>query len=282
MHLVAALPKTLAFAALMACATSAAAQVVTQPHLEAVGTVIVWGADAAGVNGGAPVVSDWIINTGTGASAAASGDRDLIAGNVFTVVTGSLVPVTDGVTNPVGAPFRIQAPLGGGTFSTDTNNNGGTDINDAFSAFGLRANTDVDTSNLTLNTSFYVASNIAYAIDVQATPLVGTTAAQFNNMRVTLTSQQTGNDGVAFGASAQYSHTGGANGGSSLTNRRLSALATPQRAYTGSRRTARIPGSIADQSIRFDLDYTYNLGAYDLSQGLFDIGATVVYTVFVP
>jgi hypothetical protein len=268
----------------LAAAPVAAAQVIVQPHLEAIGTVIVWGADAAGASGNAPVVSDWIINTGIGVSGATSGDHDLIAGDVFTVVTGSLVPVTDGVTNPVGAPFRIQAPLTGPTFSTDTNNNGGTDINDAFSPFGLRANTDLDTTNLTINSSFYVASNTAFSVDVQATALPGTTLAQLTNMRVTWSTALTGtDDGLTFGTAAQYPHaTGGANGGRLLINRRLSTLVLPQPAYVGTRRTAATRGTISEQSVRFDLDYTYNLGAYDLSQGLFDIGATVVYTVWVP
>jgi hypothetical protein len=275
--------RSAALVLLFAAIGTAKAQVITRPHLEAAGTVIVWGADAAGAAGRAPVVADWIINTGTGATAATSGDHDLIAGNVFTVVTGSLVPVTDGVTNPVGAPFRVQSPNGQPTFSTDTNNNGGTDQFDTFSPFGMRATTDIDTTNLVLNTSFYVASNTAFAIDVQATPLAGTSAAQFNNMRVTWSTTLSGTDGgISFGSAAQYPHTGGANGGRNLNNTRLSTIATPTRAYTSTRRTALTPGSISAQSVRFDLDYTYNFGTYDLSRGLFDIGATVVYTVFVP
>ncbi len=275
---------SLVFALVAAAAPVAAAQVVVQPHLEAIGTVIVWGADAAGSSGNTPVVSDWIINTGVGLTGALSGDHDLISGDVFTVVTGSLVPVTDGVTNPVGAPFRIQAPSTGPTFSTDTNSNGGTDINDAFSPFGLRANTDADTTNVVINSSFYVASNTAFSVDVQATALPGTTLAQFNNMRVTWSTALTGTDGgIAFGSAAQYPHaTGGANGGRNLNNTRLSTLILPIRAYTGTRRTAASPGTLTQQSVRFDLDYTYNLGTYDLSLGLFDIGATVVNTVWVP
>lgn len=276
---------TLVLGALSAAvAPVAAAQIVIRPHLEAIGTVIVWGANAPGASGNAPVVADWIINTGTGLNAATSGDADLIAGNVSPVVTGSLVPVTDGVTNPVGAPFRITAPLGRPTFSTDTNNNGGTDINDAFAPFALRNTTDLDTGNLTLNTSFYVASNTGFAIDVQAAALPGTTPAQFNNMRVTWSTALTGtDDGLTFGTASQYPHaTGGANGGRFLINRRLSTLTLPQPAYLGTRRTAASRGTITEQSVRFDLDYTYNLGAYDMSLGLFDVGAVVVYTVWVP
>ena len=118
---------------------------------------------------------------------------------------------------------------------------------------------------------------------VQASPLPGTSLIDMTRIRLTMTSTLSGDDGLPFGASAQYSHNGGATGGSLLNNRRLSTLLVTQPAYLGTRRTARTTGSIADQSIRFDLAYRYNgTGAYDLSDGLFDIGAEVVYTVFVP
>ena len=48
------------------------------------------------------------------------------------------------------------------------------------------------------------------------------------------------------------------------------------------RRTAASPGSIADQSVRFDLDYRWNTGNIDLSDGTFDVAADVVYTVYIP
>jgi hypothetical protein len=253
------------------------------PSLKAAGTVIVWGADAFGAPGSAPIVADWIIDTGNGLSGATSGDHDLIAGDVHTVITGSLLPTTDGFGNAVGAPHRITQPLSGGTIFTDSSGNGSLGVEDSFSAFGLRASTDVTTVNtLEVDTSFYVASNVPYAIDVQAAPLAGTNLVQFGLMRVTMTTTVAGNDGLAFGASAQYSHNGGANGGRNLNNTSLSTLLLPQRAYTGNRRTARVPGSIADQSIRFNLTYRYNAGTYDLADGLFDAGAAVVYTVWVP
>jgi hypothetical protein len=253
------------------------------PSLKALGTVVVWGADEFGASGNAPVVADWIIDTGTGLSAATSGDHDLIASDVHTVITGSLLPTTDGLGNAVGAPHRIVQPLGSGTINTDSSGNGSVGVEDSFSAFRLRSITDVTTANaLEVDTSFYVASNVPYAIDVQAAPLAGTSLVQFALMRVTMTTTQTGNDGLAFGASAQYSHLGGANGGRNLNNTSLLTLITPVRAYTGTRRTARIPGTIAEQSIRFNLTYRYNAGTYDLSDGIFDAGASVVYTVWVP
>lgn len=267
----------------IAAAGIACAGPIDTPSLSAPGTVIIWGADAFGAAGQAPIVSDWILNTGNGLSGLTSGDHDLISGDVHTVITGSLIATTDGIGNAVGAPLRITQPLGGGTIFTDSSGNGSMGVEDSFAPFRLRAPTDVSTLNaMEVDTSFYVASNVAYAIDVQAVPNGGTNLVQFTLMRVSLTSTVSGDDGIPFGASAQYSHLGGANGGSSLNNRSLATLLLPQRAYTGSRRTARVPGSLADQSIRFNLTYTYNTGIYDLADGMFSAGAFVTYTVWVP
>jgi len=55
--------------------------------------------------------------------------------------------------------------------------------------------------------------------------------------------------------------------------------------FTGNQRTALAPGSIIDQSVRFDAEYAIaaaNLQGYDLSLGTFDFEVEVVYTVYVP
>ena len=61
--------------------------------------------------------------------------------------------------------------------------------------------------------------------------------------------------------------------------------AGPTLVFAGDRQTALTPGSIADQSVRFDAVYTL-AGAsgtgYDLSDGSGEIETEVVYTVFVP
>ena len=69
---------------------TASAQTEDNPRLRAPGILIIWGADGFGDNASAPVVSDFIIDSGSGATAATSGDADLIAGDVHTVVTGIL------------------------------------------------------------------------------------------------------------------------------------------------------------------------------------------------
>ncbi|MEL6226434.1 MAG: hypothetical protein AAFR01_05360, partial [Pseudomonadota bacterium] len=94
---------------------------------------------------------------------------------------------------------------------------------------------------------------------------------------------QSGDDGLAFGANAQFPHTGGATGGVSTGVTALSDMATATNVFTGNQRTAATPGSIASQSVRFDAVYTLGgAGGYDLSQGAGEIEATVTYTVFVP
>ena len=62
-------------------------------------------------------------------------------------------------------------------------------------------------------------------------------------------------------------------------------MQTPRNMFTGNQRTALSAGSIADQSVRFDAEYSISAGSlagYDLSLGLFDFEVEVIYSVFVP
>jgi len=96
---------------------------------------------------------------------------------------------------------------------------------------------------------------------------------------------QNGTDaGITFGSQSQLPHSGGGQYGFS-PERTLWSLRTPQNIFTGDQRTAAGAGSIVDQSVRFDAEYTIqgaNLTGYDLSLGTFDFQVEVVYTVFVP
>ncbi|MEO0882412.1 MAG: hypothetical protein AAFY34_06730 [Pseudomonadota bacterium] len=258
------------------------ASIFDNPAFNVQGLVIVWGADGFEPGGVAPVVSDFVLDTGTGTTAAASGDVDLIAGDVHTVLTGSLMPTEDATNSSIGSPFRIQRVVGG-AFTTDFNGNGVTDAGDTFNAFQIRANSDINTRRAEFDTSFYVASNTAFAIDGQATPLLGTSAFVFNRMRVRVRVTESGtDDGFSFGSAAQFPNSGGAAGGVQNGFRRLSTMTTPRRMFDGDRRTAASPGTIADQSVRFDLTYRYNSGNIDLSDGVIQAAAEVIYTVYVP
>ncbi|MEM6412591.1 MAG: hypothetical protein AAF683_13770 [Pseudomonadota bacterium] len=258
------------------------AGILDNPHFQAEGLVIVWGSDGFDAAGNSPVVSDFVLDTGSGTTAATSGDVDLIAGDVHTVVTGSLMATQDATTSNIGSPFRVQRVVGG-AFTTDFNGNGVTDPGDTFNPFQIRGNSDINTRRAEFDTSFYVASNTAFAIDGQATQLNGTTDFVFNRMRVRIRVTQSGaDDGFSFGTSAQFPNSGGTAGGVQNGFRRLSTMETSRRMFTGNQATAAAPGSLADQSVRFDLTYRYNSGNIDLSDGVIEAAAEVVYTVYVP
>jgi len=243
------------------------------------GLVSVWGAEGAG--GATPIVSNFIVDTGTGTTAATSGDTDLIGENVFTVVTGTLAATDDSLGGSNGTPFRLQRIPGGG-FLTDTNGDRLTTAADSFSAFRIRQNSDINTRRAEISSSFYVASNTAFFIDAQSFAEGATTPEQMQRMRLWLNVTTSGNDGLAFGAAAQHPSLEAGRLGSRANGRRLSTFETPRRVFRGDRATAAGPGTIADQSVRFDLRYRYNDGDYDLSEGAYDAEATMVYTLYIP
>lgn len=256
------------------------ASVTDSPAFNVIGAVIVWSAD----NGGsAPVAVDFITNTGTGATAAASGDTDLIAGDSHTVVTGSLVSTFDGVNSAGTMPFRIEDPING-NFITDSNGDGITNASDSFSAFDLTADTNAAVDGTTSRSSFYVASNTPFSIDAQSQFSAGTSFIFLFITTLDMAVTLSGDDGLAFGSAAQYPHSAGPNGGLSGT-RTLWSLFGGANVFTGNQRTAASRGSIADQSVRFDLAYSIGAGSltgYDLSLGTFDFEVDVTYTVYIP
>lgn len=245
------------------------------------GTVIVWASDSAGQ---APVVSDFIVDTGNGNRAFNSGDADLISGDVHTVVTGTLVSTANTPNAAGGMPFVIE-DTAQGDIDTDTSNDGLLTADDAFSAFGLLSNSDTRVDATRTYTSFYVASNEPFSIDAQTfLPSNFTDFVLLSVTRLEMAVTLSGDDGLAFGSAAQYPHSGGPTGGM-LNVPSLWSLLPGRRVFEGNRRTALSEGSIADQSVRFDNTYSIraqNLTGYDLSLGTFDFEVDVVYTVYIP
>ncbi len=263
-------------ALLVAAGAPAQASIVDNPHFKVLGLVIVWGADASNT---APVVSDFVIDTGTGSTAATSGDADLISDDVHTVVTGSLTATPDSLSN--GSLLSVTDATSGGAF-TDSGTTGQLDAADAFTAFGLDGTTDIDAGDAELASSFYVASNTAFAIDAEASEVTATNFG-LDDVGFGMAVTQSGDDGLAFGSAAQFPHSGGATGGVAGTVTTLDDLTTPANVFTGDQRTAASTGSIAAQSVRFDVTYTLGgTAGYDLSMGAGEIEADVTYTVFVP
>ncbi|MEM1087059.1 MAG: hypothetical protein AAGH90_04965 [Pseudomonadota bacterium] len=259
-------------ASLSAFAIGGSAGTIDQPKFEVPGLVVVWGADA---DGNAPIISDFIVERG-GASS------DLISGDTYTVVTGSLEALNESFPDGAGATLRIQRSPGGGNQTTRQGDRF-TTTDDTLNAFRLRQNTDVRTIRSEIESSFYVASNKAFDIDVTAST-VGD-PADLNLIRLRMRVAQTGTDsGLNFGSAAQLPHTGNTDrSGVRWGNyRRLSTLTAGRNIFRGNRRTALNAGTIPEQSVRFDLDYRWNTGNIDLSEGTFDVEAEVIYTVYIP
>lgn len=255
---------------------------VDRPHFEREGIVIVWAADPTSA---APVVADFVLDTGNGTSAGSSGDVDLIATDTHTVVTGTLSATQDSFSGATGGIPFVLTNTDRGTINTDTNGDGRVSGDDAFTAFGLTniSNARVDATRQ--SSSFYVASNVPFAIDAQAF-----TPSTFNEFilllitNVRMSVETSGDDGLAFGNAAQPPHSGGGNSGFA-NNIRLWDLRNARNLFTGNQRTAATNGTIADQSVRFDAEYSIGAGSlagYDLSLGTFDFVVEVVYTVYVP
>lgn len=261
---------------------SANALIQDRPNFDVQGVVIVWAADNAGQT---PILSDFVIDTGTGNTAASSGDTDLIASDVYTVVTGTLTPTQDSVSSATGGmPFLITNTASG-TIDTDTNNDGVVSAADSVTAFELQDISDARVDATRQSSSFYVASNVPFAIDAEVlAPSSGLDFILMLITRVQLSVTTSGSAGIAFGSNAQAPHSSGGTAGFA-PQRRLWDYRNPRNIFTGNQRTAATPGSIIDQSVRFDAEYAIaaaNLAGYDLSLGTFDFEVEVIYTVFVP
>lgn len=263
-------PASLAIA--LSAGPNAMAGTIDRPHFNVDGVAIIWAADAAGVS---PIVSDFVIGNG-------GSSTDLISGDVHTVVTGSLDALDESFADGTGATLRIQNIPGSGNQTTRQGDRF-TSADDVLNPFQIGNNTDVRTIRSDILSSFYVASNSAFNIDVIASA-VGD-PADLDLIRLRMRLAPSGNDdGLSFGSAAQYPHSGNTNSSGVQWGgyRRLSRLTGGQDIFRGNRRTAAFAGTIAEQSVRFDLDYRWNTGNIDLSDGTFDVEADVIYTVYIP
>ena len=272
-------------AAALVTASTAYASVIDRPFFQVLGVVVVWGAD--GMDGTAPVVSDFVLLTNASGTAGA----DLIAADGATVVTGSLDPISATGDNAL-AGATVANPVSGGadngTFTDD--GNGVLDAADTLTAFGVDANSDVDSGLVQQhNSSFYVASNAAFDIYAQSSNTVAngdfdTAGLDEGDISFSMGITTSGTDGgIAFGADAQDPSTGGT-GVATIAD--LSALSSATKVFDGGRRTAATRGTLTEQSVRFDNTYALQLNGttdgYDLSMGVGTLQADVTYTVYVP
>ena len=268
-------------AAALMTASTAYASIIDRPYFKVLGVVVVWGAEDYNENtGAAPVASDFVLLTNAGAIG-----EDLIADDGYTVVTGSLTPISDVGDNSTAGLAEtnpVTNATSGGVLVGD--NNGVLDAGDSLSAFGLDAtNTDVGAGLVNTHTSsFFVASNAAFEIHAQST--VAATTGDFTTMSeadISYAMSATTTNGaetVAFGSRAAVP------AGTFPAVANLGAMvAAPIPVFQGTEKTAVSAGSLAQQSVRFDNTYTLGgLSGYDLSMGVGTITADVTYTVYAP
>lgn len=274
-------------------AGTAYASVIDRPFFQVLGVVVVWGADDSATT--APVVSDFVLLTPAGGTAGA----DLIGGqNVNTVITGSLTPVDGtGTAASATAVNPVTGATSGGALTDAAGAGAGIlDASDSLSAFGIDGSTDVSGLTASHTSSFFVASNAAFDINAVAGGLAKTgdfaTDADIGLEDISLVMSTQAVDNVAghtvgslsYGLHAQDPGTfvGGAATGVDLAVV-AAAGATGLKVFDGTQRTAATPGSLADQSVRFDNVYDFGgASGYDLSMGSGTISAQVTYTIFVP
>ena len=280
-------------------ASTAYASVIDRPFFQVLGVVVVWGADGFDDGSGtqAPIVSDFIVGLG------AAGGTDLIDDHVHTVLTGSLTPIGSSVDDVNAATFDpVTGAVSGGTF-TDGGTSGVLDVDDSLSAFEIDGDTDVDgVGNTKHESSFYVASNTNFEIRASRTAasvtggLVGvdvegvTSPLNTRNIIWDMSITTSGNDGLQFGDESQ-DPTGTGSGVASFPslNSISDDAAAPTTVFVGSQRTANSPGTLTEQSVRFDLSYNLDTDlstdgnqGFDLSTGVGTISSDVTYTIFVP
>ena len=275
----------LSLGGIFVCPSESSATVNDVAVFRALPMVIVWGADAFAENAPTanPVASDFVLLGG----ATATPGSDIIAGNVFPVITGSLNPASNLSATTSGTLISINnpaaTPAGGGVL-TDNAPIGALNAADSLTAFGVQATTSVSLNTAGLKRSFYVASNTPFAIYAQSGAVTATGDwAAFTAAAVqisTLGISTTGTDGgLTYGASAQDPTTGGT--GFSATPIGLNTLSAVTKIYGGGRRTALSAGALAAQSVRFDV--TYNLTTpYGFHLGAGSVSIPVTYTIYNP
>jgi len=269
---------------------NASSSVIDRPFFRALPLVVVIAATEDEANGGvAPVVVDFNLLTPASSGTAAP---DLIGldGFVFNSNSG-FDPghnVSDGATR-----LDLENETFGGNFS----NPGGGDIDfleatDRLTAFGLDETTDINTRPARNVSRFLVVSNAPFDMYAEASNLTRTgdfTALNYENIGFRALLNRSGGSGAGrWGDAAQNPAIGGSGIDSSLND--LSDLSTgPTKLFDGGRRTARLPGSLLEQAVSFNIRYALSLtpdasitNNYDFSAGTGTIGADVTYTVYTP
>lgn len=264
----------------------ARASVIDRPFFRANALVIIFsGGDFIENNGEAPLVHDFVLLDNV---ASGTAGNDLIAQDGVPV-NFPFNPISDGTSG--GWPFQISGQTFGGAY-----NNNPTfqllDANDSYSAFGIDNSTDIDLLGSNVRFAwFFVSSNTAFDIYAEASNLVRSgdfSSLDFENIGYQLLEFSPAS--ATIGQNSQLASVGG-NGivvGNNATGFTLDDLSAGQtKVYDGGRRTARVPGSIAQQATGFASVYRLRGSPitgtnYDFSLGTGILSADVTYTVFAP
>ncbi len=264
-------------------APMALADILDRPFFRAGSVVVVIGASDFRENSGqAPVAVDFNLldNVPSGQAAPDIIGADGVGLEYYSSPPGAQ---SDGSahTNEL---LRIEAQTSGGAL-TNAAPFDVLDASDSLTAFGLNANTNIDMQSYYRINKFYVASNAPFDIYAQASNL--TTTGDFTSMGLDkiryLLLMFTSSTG-GWGTRAQNPGIGGS--GRNYAIRNLSDMsAAPTKVYGAGRRTARSPGTLMQQAVTFiPIYYIYDGGgnAYDFSQGIGTISATVTYSIYAP
>ena len=276
----------LACAVLPAFLMQADAAVIDRPFFRANALVIIFsGGDFIENNGKAPLAHDFVLLEGV---ASGTAGNDLIAQDGVPV-NFPFDPISDGTSG--GWPFQITGQTSGGIYDNNPSFQM-LDANDSYTAFGIDNSTDIDLLGTQVRFAwFFVASNTAFDIYAEASNLVTSgdfTGLDFDNIGYQLVERSPAS--ASIGQSSQLASVGG-NGiviGSNATGFTLDDISAGQtKVYDGGRRTARAPGSIAQQATGFASVYRLRGSPitgnnYDFSMGTGILSADVTYTVFAP
>ena len=264
----------------------AEASVIDRPFFRANALVIIFsGGDFIENNGAAPLAHDFVLLDGVSSGSAGN---DLIAQDGVPV-NFPFDPISDGTSG--GWPFQITGQTSGGAYDNNPSFQM-LDANDSYTAFGIDNGTDIDLLGTQVRFAwFFVASNTAFDIYAEASNLVTSgdfTGLGFDNIGYQLVERSPASSSI--GQRSQLASVGG--GGIVIGNNAfgftLDDISGGQtKVYDGGRRTARIPGSIAQQATGFASVYRLRGSPitgnnYDFSMGTGILSADVTYTVFAP
>ncbi|MEE9347012.1 MAG: hypothetical protein V3U82_02375 [Robiginitomaculum sp.] len=277
----------LASAALPHSANAAAAD---RPFLRAASVVIVFGGSDFSDNGGlAPVAYDFNLLDDSPSGAATP---DIIGADGVTINYNNGQFNASSSGNNSGYEFDLLQTTSGGAF-TSAGPHQTLDANDAYSAFGIDTDTDLDLVTGNRASQFLVVSNAKFDIFAQASNLVNTgafSALGYQNIGYKLKVKRTGGNGAwQWGQRAQNPTTGGI-GIITAINDLGDMSAGFTKVFDGGRRTAASRGSLLQQAVSFQSRYKIRqagavvagLNNYDLSMGAGALGATVTYTIYTP